>query len=103
MLRENIANTMQEGEAAPKKRGRKPKGQPKTIKEALQGSFSQVPIVDSHPNPMADEPAIPQGKIVIPAGTVRMLATSNGVSEEEFSETMKDRYTRLPNGDYEKK
>lgn len=103
MLRENIANTMQEGEAAPKKRGRRPKGQPKTIKEALQGSFSQVPIVDSHPNPMADEPAIPPGKIVIPAGTVRILAASNGISEEEFYETMKDRYTRLPNGDYERR
>ena len=87
----------------PEKRGRSKKGRPAQLKESMQGLFDHVPIVDSHPNPMADEPTIPPGKIVISASTARMLAASNGVSEEEFYETIKDRYTRLPNGDYEKK
>ena len=101
-LHENISKYNIEDMGKPEKRGRSKKGQPAELKASMQGLFDHVPIVDSYQNPMSDESAIPKGKIIIQASTFRMLAEASHVSEEEYYETLKNEYIRLPNGDYEK-
>lgn len=80
----------------PERKGRSKKKAPQSMADI----FSSTPMVDEHKNPMANAESIPQGKVTIPAKSVRETAQQLGMTAQQLAKKLG--YSLRPDGDWEK-
>ena len=80
----------------PERKGRSKARKP----QSMADMFGSVPVLDEHKNPMANAESIPQGKVTIPAKSVRETAQQLGMTAQQLAKKLG--YSLRPDGDWEK-